>query len=97
MVERVAQALLAAIDASEYNFGERGVRLTAKAAARAAIAAMREPTEGMLEVADVDEPQQAINTWHAMVDAALDEKETYGQQAEPDPAGTRGSRLKLPG
>lgn len=38
--------------------------------ARAAIAAMREPTEAML---DADGGVDAIDCWHAMVDAALAE------------------------
>lgn len=42
--------------------------------AEAAIAAMREPTEAMIEAADkVGIDQDAIDYWRAMVDAALEQ------------------------
>jgi len=47
--------------------------------ARAAIAAMREPTDGMLRIGLPDEDdvelQGVIARWQAMIDAALSEKE----------------------
>ena len=41
--------------------------------ARAAIEAMREPTEAMCEAADVVECNQPECIWQAMIDAALNE------------------------
>ena len=43
--------------------------------ARAAIAAMREPTGGILDVLmDIMPPETALVRWQAMIDAALEEK-----------------------
>jgi len=71
MIERVARAICRA----EYGPGDAGWANQIPAA-RAAIEAMREPTEGMLDKGAVAEgdgnlAQQALNIWAAMIDAAL--------------------------
>jgi hypothetical protein len=65
MIERAARAIADAQDVSEPfdNYEEM---------ARAAIAAMREPTEAMLEASPVSGPVSII--WQNMIDAALEEK-----------------------
>lgn len=67
MVDRVARALV-----------ERGVEYddqTLERMARAAIAAMREPTEAMIEAGQAEEwtgKREAVESvWGAMIDAAL--------------------------
>lgn len=71
MVEKVAKA----INDTMLNYGDyKPIGL-----ARAAIAAMREPTDEMLDAATRSEGDgnletDARNTYHAMIDAALEEK-----------------------
>jgi hypothetical protein len=80
MVERCSVALIGAV------YVERGVGLSAKQAKeiiRAVLAAMREPTEAMVEagselfIGTDAMPYIETSVWHAMIDAALsnDEKE----------------------
>jgi hypothetical protein len=57
MIERVAMAIAQCDDLHD--------------CARAAIAAMREPTAAMCEAADVVECNQPECIWQAMIDAAL--------------------------
>jgi hypothetical protein len=67
MVKTVAKAIKDAIVAecrTDQTYG-----LDYEAAARAAIAAMREPTPAMLEVRWVG----VTRRWHGMIDAALEE------------------------
>ena len=97
MIERVAAALAenrkarkraaeygdacACMGPPEYCLCEQGRDLVD---ARAAIAAMREPTEGMIEAAEredggdpyaeFDSRATGTDHWHAMIDAALEEK-----------------------
>ncbi len=73
MVERVARALAAAY--SDALGAKTQIVAEDYEAARAAIAAMREPTEGMLD-AFYDEPcwgdgPEARDTWRAMIDRAM--------------------------
>jgi hypothetical protein len=70
IIDRVADAIKAAInDGAKSDFGTA----TFPELARAAIAAMREPTEAMIQRAReeryLDEPH---DTWQSMIDAALD-------------------------
>ena len=66
MVKRVAQALQQEMETAPFDE-------TAIALARAAIAAMREPTEEMLD-AWIRAPGAIKGGWQAMIDAALDGK-----------------------
>jgi hypothetical protein len=69
MVERVAQALRQEMETVAFNEWVASFAL-----ARAAIAAMREPTEEMLD-AWIRAPGAIKGGWQAMVDAALEENE----------------------
>jgi hypothetical protein len=89
MVERVARALCGRTpDKKMYWFGGKVGKLyrnweTSVPEARAAIAAMREPTEGMLKISNVDQALQELvednleiaetkkEIWQAMIDEAL--------------------------
>ena len=62
MIERVAKVMAELLDDSEYN---------PKVYARAAIAAMREPSEAMCRVGSGRLPREG---WQAMIDAVLEEK-----------------------
>ena len=73
MVERVGEALrkeCLSIFGSTWN-NDNAWRL-----ARAAIEAMREPTQEMVDAVDLGIPTegQIFNTWREMIDAALNEK-----------------------
>lgn len=77
MVERVARAIAEEInggkfdDARWYNDDQRDVH---RRRARAAIEAMREPTEAMLTAGDsamIRKDDAAADAWQAMVDEAL--------------------------
>ena len=63
MVERVADAIMAVVSANEIHDD-----VFEEAVARAAIAAMREPTEAMKRAAWVSGPEPL---WRAMIDEAL--------------------------
>jgi hypothetical protein len=86
MVERVARAILkeaAMLNSPEIQddltdgFRLNVSRVWAKRYARAAIEAMREPTEAMLvEVAEPGDMLRTASVWQAMIDAALHEGET---------------------
>ena len=67
MVERVAQAI-----AKEMGYRDPE---TVKFAARAAIAAMREPTEEMID-GWIKAPGAITGGWQGMIDAALREQDT---------------------
>lgn len=72
MGERVARAIQVKLD---HEFAERGGLAAdemAAMAARAAIEAMREPTDAMVDVGEDEEG--SINIWQAMIDAALNEQ-----------------------
>ena len=70
MVERVAQALQQEMGAAPLDETAASFAL-----ARAAIAAMREPTEEMLNAGHEARAKATVNgIWHAMIDAALEEK-----------------------
>lgn len=100
MIERVALALKAKIGEAfnakpiphsppEWGaWSATGGSLNLEELARAAIEAMREPTEEMIEAAyyPAGEPgdqsvsrSEAEETWHAMIDAALKESEPTSQ------------------
>jgi hypothetical protein len=66
MIERVAQAI-----AKEMGYRDPD---TVEFAARAAIAAMREPTREMLNAQAVLSTSFARSVWLAMIDGALEEK-----------------------
>lgn len=70
MVERVAraQAILGGHFLEEFDLGEREVAFDF---ARAAITAMREPTDAMRNAFYVDNYGDADKAWQAMIDAAL--------------------------
>ena len=67
MIERVARALYEADGDDTINWPKL---------ARAAIAAMREPTEAMLMESSCNavETERLVRDWQAMIDAALEEK-----------------------
>lgn len=79
MIERVARAIYLARNgqgARPWSLLTKAHRTPYLGDARAAIEAMREPTEGMLDKGAVAEgdgnlAQQALNIWAAMIDAAL--------------------------
>jgi hypothetical protein len=66
MIERVARAMCAADGGSQEVDVHHYLDM-----ARAAIEAMREPTEAMCEAADAVECNQPECIWQAMIDAAL--------------------------
>jgi hypothetical protein len=77
-VERVGEALSAkcmALFGSTWSIDVR------RELARAAIEAMREPTEAMVDAARAEmlmDPVRSANVFHVMIDAALNEKPTPG-------------------
>jgi hypothetical protein len=74
MVKRVAQALqqgMGAVPSDETPASRAQRELSLFALARAAIAAMREPTEEMLD-AWIRAPGAIKGGWQAMIDAALE-------------------------
>ena len=83
VVERVALAAMAKHAEVDLAFaGVREARQGWEAIARAAILALREPTEGMIEAAyrvvapwegDLDSRGAAVEIMHAFIDAALSE------------------------
>lgn len=99
MIERVATALKAEIgrqwdakplpgpiDGSD-DWSATGGTIGLAEMARAAIEAMREPTEGMLDGTAPLAEAQIITIWRAMIDAALEER-TEGRAAHPRAATT---------
>lgn len=91
-IERVAQALCAAYGNDWADTPESGAGLHAhderlpdrtdwRSMARAAIAAMREPTDGMLRAANdgVRSVTAAAAQWRAMVDVALNDGEEHAE------------------
>lgn len=78
MIERVARAIYAAMAApSEPYWGclDEGTKHGAKSIARAAIAAMREPTETMVAAGLRLDPDGYVKgNWYFMIDAALKEE-----------------------
>jgi hypothetical protein len=68
MIERVAQALQQEMGAAPFDEQSSSFAL-----ARAAIAAMREPTEEMI-VAWIKAPGAITGGWQGMIDAALEGK-----------------------
>jgi hypothetical protein len=69
MIERVAKAIF---DCSGYDDAINFNLEDWAPAARAAIAAMREPTEGMIGVANQsDYPEDVIYWWQEMINEAL--------------------------
>lgn len=88
MIERVARALCRCrVSQSDYVLGWASVEQEVHYCwnewteeARAAIEAMREPTEDMLYTGNAQIPdwdrqiEDVRNTWHAMIDAALKER-----------------------
>jgi hypothetical protein len=73
MVERVARAIymVAPIGVRDWVDAPASVREDCLVCARAAIEAMREPTDAMIDAGGAATPRIA---WRAMIDAALDEK-----------------------
>ena len=69
MIERVAKA----IDESSQPPGCADYSILMKNAAVAAIKAMREPTDAMVDAGDMwaDAPGYSAKAWRAMIDAAL--------------------------
>jgi hypothetical protein len=93
MIEKMARAFLAAIDDGTYTGEHRGDELSSMtidgdvdliACMRAALMAMREPDEAMVEKCrlidlSVDDAvfvpdDDVVRVWEAMIDAALNEK-----------------------
>jgi len=70
MIEKVARAI-EAVKADRATFGNKGV-IESKAYARAAIEAMREPTEGMIKAGSKGYPKFQL-AYRNMIDAALKE------------------------
>ena len=72
MIERVAKAIDAAANDAADDYEEYCSPRMALAAARAAIEAMREPTDEMFrDGQEISELKMAEETWWAMIDAAL--------------------------
>jgi len=69
MIERVAQALQQEMGAASSDEPASSFAL-----ARAAIAAMREPTQGMID-GWIRAPGAIKGGWHGMIDAALHEQD----------------------
>lgn len=79
MVERVAAAIWALnehTDCPEYAQLNRDAKARADSMARAAIEAMREPTEEMFKATRDAHGYDGLAAWSAMIDAALNEKPT---------------------
>jgi hypothetical protein len=76
MIERVARAIQAEAGWDNIDVGDR-LRADYLAFARAAIEAMREPTEAMIKEgaygSGEDSAGVACGAWKAMIDIALDE------------------------
>ncbi len=66
MIERVASAMFEADDDGSWKHGQLRYRLLA----RAAIEAMREPTDAMCDAADWQQ-QSEVNQYQRAIDAAL--------------------------
>ncbi len=76
MIERVARAINAEAEGPDgrgWNDEDLRTKANCRAEARAAIEAMREPTEEMLRSVLLSR-EIAGQVWQAMIDAALDEK-----------------------
>lgn len=80
MIERVARAVYEARNSGRATVAEwlelpQAVRAEERRDARAAIEAMREPTEGMVQAAHEEAPHIGSvfwwHSWRAMIDAAL--------------------------
>lgn len=88
MVERVGRAICAS---SVVSIGCSGDMV--RAAARAAIAAMRKPTEAMWEAVE-DRNLSQEELWRAMIDAALQPApgtvNAHGRRGQEPPAVSRG-------
>lgn len=67
MIERVAKA----IDAASQPAGKPDYKILMENCARAAIEAMREPTERMLAAGMKEEGVDLLSEWKAMIDDAL--------------------------
>ena len=76
MIERVARAIYVATPRNKpYSLLTRFKRNALEAEARAAIEAIREPTEAMLDAIYVSEQYYiGVPAWRAAIDAALSEK-----------------------
>lgn len=76
MVERVARAMRSAITSDSWDDLVEGSKEDFRCAARAAIAAMREPTGAMIESCGNGEcAKWAPGAWQLMIDAASAPKE----------------------
>ena len=73
MVERVARAVIYADAEAVENEIEPTSPKWAIALARAAIAAMREPSEGMLRAAEWPASRRHADAWKTMIGAALND------------------------
>lgn len=77
MIEKVADSIFDVIWPTQ-DWDETACRALSPVAARAAIAAMREPTASMKtavrEIAGVQALAYALAAWPTMIDAALEEK-----------------------
>lgn len=78
MIERVARAIFAAKSQTHTTWEQCdwGYRTMKMKEARAAIEALREPTEGMVKAADRrnddnDDEEATLANWQAMIDEAL--------------------------
>lgn len=77
MLERVARAIAASQGMRDHYFGDNTMRVYAPLA-RAAINAMREPTDAMAEFAEDNFDRNGDNIrvcWRAMISTALSEAE----------------------
>jgi hypothetical protein len=80
MVERVARAIAAAGTIVDWDEMSVACQEQFTKEARAAIEAMREPTEAMVDAAwasweDVEGSKGFVGAWQAMIDEALKQKE----------------------
>lgn len=83
MIERMAKALYVAfwettpkLTPPSWEKAQECYRDQSRSIARAAIAAMREPTQAMVDACDFDTPSEGIirSVWADMIDAALEGK-----------------------
>lgn len=78
MVERVARAIEKTMFAPHEFPLDMDLHIKYLATARAAIAAMREPTQGMVAAANRNNHPRDTDTWRTMIDAAIEKARADG-------------------
>lgn len=92
MIERVARGIFASQEWPEFHPAYEVSSEIFEIAARAAIEAMREPTQAMLQEgasgSGEDSEATALGAWETMIDAALQEKEAGENPSATNPERT---------